>query len=61
MTTNYERIKAMSVEEMAEWMDKIELKCHLACIHKTDCYGYRQGEFICLESIKQWLLAESEE
>lgn len=58
---NIEKIKSMSVDEMAEWMygftDCNEYSCPL--------YEYCVGEEIsgtktCKYIIKQWLLAESE-
>ena len=57
---NFERIKNMSVDEMAEWMVE-----HLTNTCGFDCpaYGMCEGEEIngCKDNIKQWLLAEVEE
>ena len=55
--TNYEKIKDMSVEEMARFL------CNIA-----DCYNcpmkkkYRNQTLIdCLDGIAEWLLKEAEE
>ena len=46
---NYEKIKAMSIEEMARFL--IEDVC-LSCVHlcKRNC-----AHFSCVNGIKQWL------
>lgn len=54
MTTNYERIKQMSVEEMMKW-----LGCKTCIYHDQDCFG--DGEEACYEGIKQWLESEAED
>lgn len=49
---NYTRIKNMSVDEMAEWLNINAAKCLV--IKKVSDYTNQDG-------IKQWLLAECEE
>ena len=52
MTTNYERIKNMTVEEMAKWLQKLECQtCDFSCC----------GSDLCITDYKQWLNSESEE
>ena len=47
--TNYERIKNMSVEEMAEFLNEAS-NC---CLVPTDCITES-----CTECLKQWLESE---
>ena len=48
---NFERIKSMSLEEMAEFLQ------NEVCKHcENACKGYDK----CIVDYKQWLLAESE-
>lgn len=51
---NYEKIKQMTVDEMAEWLCHRELSCD-NCLYSTrkDCG--------CNNPFKQWLLQEVEE
>lgn len=74
MTTNYERIKNMTVEQMVNWFTDVDEdpEC-LGC--KMCLYGAKSKDeegkfkfiqccdetFNCTEGIKQWLQAESEE
>jgi hypothetical protein len=52
MTTNYERIKQMTVDEMAYWVDEnFEIGCEF-------CGYYCKGD--CVKGFKQWLLKEAE-
>ena len=55
--TNYEKIKAMSVKEMAEFLD-FNCQC-IICIHKDECKV--DGTFDCTEGTKKWLEKEAEE
>lgn len=57
MTTNYQKIKSMSLDEMAELLAYME--CDTCCVYgdKTDCL---EGSD-CFTGIKQWLQEESEE
>lgn len=54
---NFERIKAMDIDEMAGWLYEFndDSLCHY-------CYGCDQEneELECEEYFKQWLQAESE-
>ena len=53
---NFQKIKSMSVDDLAEWMLTISnLDCY-------DCFRFDSGEncTYCKERHKQWLLAESE-
>ena len=56
---NYEKIKSMSVDEMAEFLSKLEYyEIGKNCPDNTsndDCLAP-----FCTYGIKQWLLAESE-
>lgn len=55
--TNYEKIKAMSVEEMARWIDEtIATRCD-ACPAEKIC-GI---ELSCVSTIIKWLDSEVEE
>lgn len=58
MTTNYERIKAMSVDEMANFFTEMKPKgCGL-------CMGVYMGclrQVSCTNSIKEWLLSDKPE
>lgn len=55
--TNYERIKSMSVEEMAE-----EMPCpYLNDPHGECKYGWHTQELTCKECAKQWLEREVSE
>ena len=49
---NYEKIKNMSIDEMAKWLSKNI--CNYCIYQKQDC-----EDFKCYDGIKQWL--ESEE
>lgn len=61
MTTNYEKIKNMTVDEMAEFMDYINTQtaCDKYCIYKdeTSCVCKEDD---CKTVLKQWLLSEAE-
>lgn len=48
---NFEKIKAMTIEEMAKYLKKIE--CDNECMNPWDCDE-------CLDNYKQWLESESE-
>lgn len=55
--TNYERIKNMSVEEMAKWLDGFEFTNCKCCEFKgTPCSGVA-----CEDGCKMWLESEVEE
>lgn len=63
---NYERIKQMSVDEMAEFLMAI-IYCGDTDCNKKDCFIKRNGlERLCTltsyysSGAKQWLLSESE-
>ena len=60
---NYERIKNMTVEEMAEWLGKnLGLKCQ-DCIYydlEYGCQTTRNCEEVIIEQREQWLLQEAE-
>jgi wobble nucleotide-excising tRNase len=57
---NFEKIKQMTVEEMANWLDNVSEECSDMCIASLDdsimCYPSN-----CRDNIKQWLLQEVEE
>lgn len=52
--TNYEKIKAMTVEEMANILGFGENGC---CVN-ADCFNWEQN---CIECAKTWLESEAEE
>ena len=54
--TNFEKIKAMSVEEMAKL-----LRTHLICDYCIHYYEKSCGGFGCLNGIIKWLESEVEE
>ena len=51
--TNYDRIKSMSLEEMADLLYNEDLPC-ISCMLYDEC----EGTDNCKEKIKQWLLQE---
>ena len=53
--TNYERIKNMSVEEMAEALDVLTPCEHCKYNHKC---GQGYPDRVCEQGIKQWLESE---
>lgn len=53
--TNYERIKNMSVEEIAKILASATL-----CLNFGECEGLRCGSKECQELHKQWLESEVE-
>ena len=60
MTTNYEKIKFMSLDEMAELffdMTFNDFCCNKGCTSPLNCNGNMNE---CTEGIKQWLQEESE-
>ena len=54
---NFEKIKAMDIDEMAEFIDTISLCCEKACAN-PHCTG---NQNLCLEHIKKWLESEVRE
>lgn len=71
MTTNFEKIKNMTVEEMAEYFHEVfdENKEHFGCLscinYNTHHHNYTECKnceyWNCGGDIKQWLQLESEE
>lgn len=67
--TNYEKIKNMSVEEMAEWLDEIlsDNSCYLCKIKNiVKCSYFEEEDFdsrcqLCVKNRKLWLESEVEE
>ena len=59
--TNCERIKNMSVEEMAELLAKRELSCMPFCIQCKNCNQNTFSYPLCIKGIGQWLESEVEE
>lgn len=56
--TNYEKIKAMSVEEMANLLDYGECHC---CIYYNENGPSRCDMHECIEGVIKWLESEAEE
>ena len=54
-TTNADRIRAMSVEEMAEWLDRLITHCN-----DGPCFTCFMQK-ACLTSMLDWLKQEGEE
>lgn len=54
--TNYDRIKSMSVEEMAEFIERMTE--HLEICTRCPAYKMCDTHIKCGENIKQWLLQE---
>ena len=54
---NFEKIKAMSIEEMAEFFRFKMFFCSDEATDKYECDKYEN----CTDCIKQWLESESEE
>lgn len=66
--TNFEKIKNMSAEEMAEWLDEIFSynRCYPCKIKDIDKCGYFQKDLdsrcqLCAKNRKLWLEREVEE
>lgn len=66
--TNYERIKNMSIEEMAEWLEDILSgnSCYLCAKKDIDKCGYFEKGWesrvtMCVRNRKLWLNSEAEE
>lgn len=53
---NFEKIKAMSIDEMAEFIAE-NINCGSCCLTDTAC----PVDLECDEVVKQWLQAESED
>ena len=56
---NFEKIKQMTVDEMAEWLDCISEECSDMCVASYDL-NICNIQF-CEKNIKQWLFQEVEE
>lgn len=58
IVTNYDRIKTMTVDEMAEWLDELLEECI-----SYNCPAYKICENLqnCEKSIKQWLMQENKD
>lgn len=66
--TNYEKIKNMSVDEMAEWLDEIfsDNRCYPCEKKDINKCGYFEKDFdsrcqLCVRNRKLWLESEVEE
>ena len=60
-TTNYDRIRSMSIDEMAEALEKtvhckFQIACKICC--NDNCKVENKRE--CISKIKQWLESEVE-
>ena len=56
---NYEKIKQMTIEEMAEHFLNIRNTCITCVAFLETCNGDSEND--CIDNIKQWLLQEVEE
>jgi hypothetical protein len=58
--TNYDRIKNMSVEEMAQIIYDINENCTDFCALTKNghCNTFEYGEYPCTTGIKKWLESE---
>ena len=52
---NYERIKAMSLDEMAEWLANINQECRNFCFYADYETCISQDTISCKEGILMWL------
>ena len=59
--TNYERIKAMSIEEMAEFIDYCENVPCQCCNYTGNLCGEVIDAEMCKNEISEWLNSEVEE
>jgi len=60
--TNYDRIKSMTVEEMAEFFDYIVASpCYTICKDFNKCTRNNATEPICKNHYIKWLESECEE
>ena len=62
--TNYEKIKTMSVEEMAEYLSCLKLGCDTICV-AAELWGIKNHTeesccSSCVQAIKAWLESEVE-
>ena len=56
--TNYERIKNMSVDELTEFLYKVNLSYAENCmVGKTDC---KQSDYNCAKCFTEYLMSESD-
>ena len=55
--TNYEKIKAMTIDEMAEFLTKITANYCIYCPLQKNC---ENQDISCRGSIQQWLESEEE-
>lgn len=62
---NIEKIKAMDINKMAEWLDELNINCLSStdCPAGVVCERLSKKECInnCVKPFKQWLEQESEE
>lgn len=60
--TNYDRIRNMSVDDMAKFMAKLD-DCEKYCAFTKDekCNATGTAPFVCVKGCKQWLLQEVSE
>lgn len=60
--TNYDHIKNMTLEEMAEFFDKlVSCPCYTICENFNKCTRNNATEPICKNHYIKWLEAEVEE
>jgi len=56
--TNLEKIKEMSVEKMAEFLDcAIDASCHNCCNNYDNCIKSKINEDVCKKYYLEWLKA----
>lgn len=64
MTTNYEKIRAMNIDEMAEMFDRLNIECMTSCDCPAGEVCEQLSKTMCINScvlpFKQWLESESE-
>lgn len=58
MTTNYEKIKNMTVDEMAKFLRNCD-DCYQLCVGAPICHNTNRTQY-CEMFIKQWLEQECE-
>ena len=62
--TNYEKIKSLGHDEMAKFLkDNFDMSCEIMCPYVDEhgnCTDFSDS-FDCIDALKDWLKAESEE
>lgn len=60
MTTNYEKIKAMSIDEMAKFLPIIGEYCEVCIFRRSPLCTEETANMDCTRTTKKWLESEEE-